>query len=118
MRLEQSTSYERVCAFQSTRGWIDSGQCWERTPRRSPGRGGRMQRRGTRAWRERPHADHPICFRGARRRHLRKAADVMQAADGVNRLVSEPDEFGHWGRYGGRYVPETLVAPLEELTAE
>ncbi|MCA1633196.1 MAG: tryptophan synthase subunit beta [Acidobacteria bacterium] len=27
----------------------------------------------------------------------------------------EPDERGHWGRYGGRYVPETLMAPLEEL---
>src|SRR5438132_12560808 len=31
---------------------------------------------------------------------------------------SEPDKHGHWGRFGGRYVPETLVAPLEELTAE
>jgi tryptophan synthase beta chain len=31
---------------------------------------------------------------------------------------SEPDEHGHWGRFGGRYVPETLVAPLEELTEE
>jgi tryptophan synthase beta chain len=30
---------------------------------------------------------------------------------------SEPDEGGHWGRYGGRYVPETLMAPLEELGA-
>src|SRR5438094_741552 len=29
---------------------------------------------------------------------------------------SEPDEGGHWGKFGGRYVPETLVAPLEELT--
>lgn len=28
-----------------------------------------------------------------------------------------PDAGGHWGRYGGRYVPETLMAPLEELTA-
>ena len=26
-----------------------------------------------------------------------------------------PDKQGHWGRYGGRYVPETLMAPLEEL---
>ncbi|MDT5269178.1 MAG: tryptophan synthase beta chain [Acidobacteriota bacterium] len=26
-----------------------------------------------------------------------------------------PDAGGHWGRYGGRYVPETLMAPLEEL---
>src|SRR6266704_4009594 len=31
---------------------------------------------------------------------------------------SEPDEPGHWGKFGGRYVPETLVAPLEELTKE
>src|ERR1700716_3656316 len=31
---------------------------------------------------------------------------------------SEPDEHGHWGQFGGRYVPETLVAPLEELTRE
>ncbi len=27
-----------------------------------------------------------------------------------------PDELGHWGPYGGRFVPETLMAPLEELT--
>ena len=27
-----------------------------------------------------------------------------------------PDAGGHWGPYGGRYVPETLMAPLEELT--
>ena len=32
--------------------------------------------------------------------------------------TSEPDEHGHWGRFGGRYVPEILVAPLEELTTE
>jgi len=31
---------------------------------------------------------------------------------------SEPDEHGHWGRFGGRYVPETLVAPLDQLTHE
>ena len=28
----------------------------------------------------------------------------------------EPDERGYWGEYGGRFVPETLVAPLDELT--
>ncbi len=28
----------------------------------------------------------------------------------------EPNERGYWGEYGGRYVPETLVAPLDELT--
>jgi tryptophan synthase beta chain len=30
--------------------------------------------------------------------------------------ISEPDFLGHWGTYGGRFVPETLMAPLEELT--
>ena len=28
-----------------------------------------------------------------------------------------PDQPGYWGRYGGRYVPETLISPLDELTA-
>ncbi|MEP6788738.1 MAG: tryptophan synthase subunit beta [Acidobacteriota bacterium] len=28
----------------------------------------------------------------------------------------EPDEHGYFGEYGGRFVPETLVAPLDELT--
>jgi len=31
-------------------------------------------------------------------------------------LAVQPDERGRWGRYGGRFVPETLMAPLEELT--
>jgi tryptophan synthase beta chain len=29
--------------------------------------------------------------------------------------ISVPDHRGRFGAYGGRYVPETLVAPLEEL---
>ncbi|QYN40580.1 tryptophan synthase subunit beta [Pseudonocardia sp. DSM 110487] len=28
----------------------------------------------------------------------------------------EPDERGHFGRYGGRFVPEALIAALDELT--
>ena len=32
-------------------------------------------------------------------------------------FLTQPDEQGHWGAYGGRYVPETLMAPLEELNA-
>src|SRR6185437_4597913 len=32
-------------------------------------------------------------------------------------LKTQPDETGHWGAYGGRFVPETLMAPLEELTS-
>ncbi|HIE11734.1 MAG TPA: pyridoxal-phosphate dependent enzyme, partial [Kiritimatiellae bacterium] len=34
------------------------------------------------------------------------------------RLVTGPDRRGHFGPYGGIYVPETLVAPLEELERE
>jgi len=30
---------------------------------------------------------------------------------------AEKSRPGYWGAYGGRYVPETLVAPLEELAA-
>ncbi len=35
----------------------------------------------------------------------------------ISDLRSQPDSLGHWGKYGGRFVPETLMAPLEELTA-
>src|SRR5437763_438652 len=34
----------------------------------------------------------------------------------MSKPVTQPDSLGHWGRYGGRFVPETLMAPLEELT--
>jgi tryptophan synthase beta chain len=27
----------------------------------------------------------------------------------------QPDEHGYWGEFGGRFVPETLMSPLEEL---
>ena len=30
-------------------------------------------------------------------------------------MITEPDAGGHFGVYGGRYVPEVLMAPLEEL---
>ncbi|HVY71793.1 MAG TPA: tryptophan synthase subunit beta, partial [Verrucomicrobiae bacterium] len=29
-----------------------------------------------------------------------------------------PDATGHFGPYGGRFVPETLMHPLQELEAE
>jgi tryptophan synthase beta chain len=31
--------------------------------------------------------------------------------------AARPDELGHFGPYGGRYVPETLMEPLRELEA-
>jgi tryptophan synthase beta chain len=33
-------------------------------------------------------------------------------------LSQVPDATGHYGPYGGMFVPETLMAPLHELTAE
>ncbi|TWF82436.1 tryptophan synthase beta chain [Pseudonocardia hierapolitana] len=40
-----------------------------------------------------------------------------KASDGVaHPSEHEPDERGHFGRYGGRFVPEALVAALDELT--
>jgi tryptophan synthase beta chain len=30
-------------------------------------------------------------------------------------MIPQPDAGGHFGPYGGRYVPETLMAPIEEL---
>ena len=30
-------------------------------------------------------------------------------------MISQPDATGHFGPYGGRFVPEVLMAPLEEL---
>src|SRR5262245_66124913 len=34
----------------------------------------------------------------------------------MSSAITQPDSLGHWGQYGGRFVPETLMAPLEDLT--
>ncbi len=34
----------------------------------------------------------------------------------IPKFTGLPDKSGHFGKYGGRFVPETLVPPLEELT--
>jgi tryptophan synthase beta chain len=42
----------------------------------------------------------------------------VKPSDGVaNPSGHDPDERGHFGRYGGRFVPEALVAALDELSA-
>ncbi len=33
-------------------------------------------------------------------------------------LTQGPDAYGHFGAYGGMFVPETLMSPLQELAAE
>jgi tryptophan synthase beta chain len=42
---------------------------------------------------------------------------VTQAADNSTHSGSLPDERGHFGTFGGRFVAETLMAPLDELNA-
>src|SRR4029077_9559460 len=43
---------------------------------------------------------------------------VADASNGARARVSAPHEPGRFGVYGGRYVPETLMAALEELERE
>ena len=33
-------------------------------------------------------------------------------------MTQMPDATGHFGPYGGMFVPETLMAPLQELATE
>jgi tryptophan synthase beta chain len=42
---------------------------------------------------------------------------VTQAADSSAHAGALPDERGHFGVFGGRFVAETLMAPLDELNA-
>jgi tryptophan synthase beta chain len=42
---------------------------------------------------------------------------VTQAADSNTKQAPLPDERGHFGPYGGQFVAETLMRPLDELNA-
>ncbi|TQM14005.1 tryptophan synthase subunit beta [Pseudonocardia kunmingensis] len=43
-------------------------------------------------------------------------AGTARASDGIETPSGhEPDARGHFGRYGGRFVPEALIAALDEL---
>jgi tryptophan synthase beta chain len=44
-----------------------------------------------------------------------KETTVTASVGVATRSGHEPDERGHFGRYGGRFVPEALVAALDEL---
>ncbi len=46
-------------------------------------------------------------------------ADLPQSSIGLtDRSAHEPDVGGHFGVYGGRFVPEALMGVIEEVTAE
>ncbi|HYT75341.1 MAG TPA: hypothetical protein VEL79_11370, partial [Vicinamibacterales bacterium] len=42
---------------------------------------------------------------------------IMTTSQGPVFGLRDPDARGYYGAYGGRFVPETLVAPIEELTS-
>ena len=42
---------------------------------------------------------------------------TAQPDGGRSLMTAQPDQGGHFGPYGGRYVPEVLMAPVEELEA-
>ncbi|MBS4099726.1 tryptophan synthase subunit beta [Tsukamurella paurometabola] len=47
------------------------------------------------------------------------AVSLPEASTGLSeRSAFEPDGTGHWGAWGGRHVPEALMAVIEEVTAE
>src|ERR1700751_2118941 len=57
---------------------------------------------------------------GGRSRMTKVEAGVQAGPRQADRPLfgrRDPDARGYYGAYGGRFVPETLVAPIEELTA-
>src|SRR5512136_2314675 len=55
-------------------------------------------------------------MQGSTRRGLQRTANLPAMTSIASDTV--PDAGGHFGPYGGRYVPETLMHPLQELEAE
>src|SRR5664280_1860301 len=68
----------------------------------APARRRRRERRRARAWRQGPEAAERVLRRRRRRRLLRRSAGMTIES--------------RFGPYGGRYVPETLIPALDELT--
>ena len=48
-------------------------------------------------------------------KHLEFRMSRVQAESVDQKLSAVPDNFGRFGRFGGRYVPETLSAALNQL---
>lgn len=43
---------------------------------------------------------------------------MTRASATLSNLTNVPDALGHFGPYGGTYVPETLIFALQQLDAE
>jgi hypothetical protein len=59
---------------------------------------------------------HPPAVRPASRAVLRRReATVSVKAVAAEPMMKRPDDTGRYGRFGGKYVPETLISALAEL---
>ena len=47
-----------------------------------------------------------------------KGGNLPPASAGLTERSHDPDAGGHFGVYGGRHVPEALMAVIDEVTAE
>src|SRR5208283_5275802 len=98
---------------------LASGKCaGGYSPAPSLGRG-RFFRRRTRTRQERSPKSPRLCR--SRAGHGRGKLTMASAAAGKMMTVKTPPKAatgGRFGAYGGRYVPETLMAALEELERE
>ncbi len=45
-----------------------------------------------------------------------KVTDVAHYDGAKSLMTTQPDQYGHFGEFGGRFVPETLMAALDDLT--
>ena len=42
-------------------------------------------------------------------------SNVIRAAAAADKIGARPDATGRFGRFGGKYVPETLISALADL---
>ena len=81
--------------------------------RRPPARGGRVERRRALPGRKDPR-ECGLRRGGARDRSRGAGRDEPRPRRSTSSATA-PDAGGHFGPYGGRFVPETLMPPLAEL---
>lgn len=46
---------------------------------------------------------------------VKNSTTVVHAAAATDTIPARPDSNGRYGKFGGKYVPETLISALEEL---
>lgn len=58
-----------------------------------------------------------MCVSNSESVHRNPYSDLPTIADVFADTTStEPDDRGHWGEYGGRYIPEALMGVITEVT--